>query len=186
MEGESGWAHRGGDRPVLPPRECRPDRRRRATGSGNLCHSSREKRSVCRDNITGGICVAPPQDVRSARGGRSKLPSRAASSAGDKTVKLGAIEMNIITKYVSRRWFLWKYVSRPSDFAITACGKGHQGGKSHPRLTAGARTATRSPRRSLALRGRLCPARHHDECVVLICDVLGSRSLIPSFPSPPL
>lgn len=104
---KAGRVHRGGDRPVLLPRECRPDRRRRAAGSGNLCHSSHEKRSVCRDNITGGICVAPPQDVRSARG-RSKLPSRAASSAGDKTVKPGAIEMNIITKYVSRRWFLWK------------------------------------------------------------------------------
>lgn len=106
-KGKAGGSTEAGTVPSSRPVSADPTGGDGPRGSGDLCHGSREKRSICQDNITGGICVAPPQDVRSARGG-SKLPSRAASSAGDKTVKPRAIEMNIITKYVSRRWFLWK------------------------------------------------------------------------------
>lgn len=106
-KGKAGGSTEAGTVPSSRPVSADPTGGDGPRGSGDLCHGSREKRSICRDNITGGICVAPPQDVRSARE-RSKLPSRAASSAGDKTVKPRAIEMNIITKYVSRRWFLWK------------------------------------------------------------------------------
>lgn len=68
-KGKAGGSTEAGTVPSSRPVSADPTGGDGPRGSGDLCHGSREKRSICRDNITGGICVAPPQDVRSARGG---------------------------------------------------------------------------------------------------------------------